>query len=82
MPRQDDGVVVVRQHIFNFFAKSPARDRHYPAGEIVQPLFAEIGARDSAVPRHMEFEVLNALLKIPIEITATKCGIGLSESCF
>jgi hypothetical protein len=56
--------------IFNLFAKRPASDCHRLAGEIVEPLFADIGARDSDMTRHMKCEVLRAWLEIAVYITA------------
>jgi hypothetical protein len=82
MPRQDDGVFVVRQHIFNVFLKGPRGERHRLTGKIIKTLFADIDARDFAVTGHVECEVLRTWLKIPVDITAAESGISLTDNRF
>ena len=81
MPRQNYRVVVVRQHIFDVFLKGAARNLHRLACQIVQPLSAGIGTRDSARSGHVEFEVIRTCLQVPVDVTSTKCGIRFSDRC-
>jgi hypothetical protein len=79
MPRQDDRVSIVRQHVFNLFVERPPRDVHSLTGEFIQPLFAHVGARDPPAARYVEREIVGARPQISVDITAAERRIGFSN---
>src|SRR5690349_1323603 len=46
MPRQDDGMVVVGQHIFHLFLERASGHLHRLSSEVKQPALADIRSRD------------------------------------
>ncbi len=81
MPCKDYGVFITRQHLFNLFAKRSIRCGHSLTCEFMQPLFVDVGARDSPATRYHEREIVGAGPQISIDITATECLVGFANSC-
>src|SRR5215469_1468753 len=82
MPRQDDRMLIVRQHIFDVFAERPARERHGFRRQIVQALSSGPNAGNPTAPRHMKREISGAGTEIPIDIAASERGVGISNGLF
>lgn len=79
MSREHNGVVVVRQDIFNLLPETAASHLHRLSGKLIQTIFALPRACNRPATGDIEPEIFGAGLEVPIHIATPKRRVSLSD---
>jgi hypothetical protein len=79
MTGQDNGMLVVGQHIVDLFVKCAGRDGHSFAGKIVQALSSCPDPGNASAARHIEGKIARARSHVAINIAAAERGVCFSN---
>jgi len=81
MPCQDDGMLLIREHVFDLLLEGSTRDLHRLAGKFIQPRFTYVDARDAAAAWRLKDKIGRTRLQIAVDITAAKSRVSFANDC-